>query len=199
MGIRLTMIATLSIAFVIGAAALAHDASWEQNQPTGKGHIKVGDKVPDFSITTLDGKTIKLSELQKDAKRTKNGVVVLSFWCSSCHSCRHYEAQLAKMAKDYAGQAAVMALDANADDTAEGVAAFIKKKTLDLPVVLDQRGHSADTLGIKVTTTTVVIDGDGVLRYCGQFKAKGGASAEEALKAVLAGNEVAISTTPHNG
>lgn len=199
MRFRIVMFVIVSSMFVIGAAAVAHHAMRAQNQPTGKGHVKVGDKVPDFSIKTLDGKTIRLSELQKDAKRTKNGVVVLSFWCSSCHSCRHIEAQLAKLGKDYAGQAAVMALDANSDDTAEGVAAFIKKKGLDLPVVLDPSGHLADVLGIKVTTTTVVIDGNGVLRYCGQFKAKGGASAEEALKAVLAGNEVTVATTPHNG
>ena len=40
-----------------------------------QGRVKVGDKVPDFSVRTPDDKNIKLSELQKDAKRTKNGVV----------------------------------------------------------------------------------------------------------------------------
>jgi len=163
------------------------------------GGIKVGDKVPDFSIKTLDGKSVKLSEMQKDAERTKKGVVVLSFWCTTCHSCRDVEGHLAKMAKDYAGQAAVIALDANADDTAQRVAAFVKKKGLTVPVILDPTGHTADVLGIKVTTTTVIIDGNGVLRYCGQLTRKAGASAEEALKAVLAGDEVSVKTTPHNG
>ena len=50
--------------------------------------FKVGDKVPDFAVRTLDGKSVKLSDLQSDKKRTKNGVVVLSFWCSTCVSCR---------------------------------------------------------------------------------------------------------------
>ena len=109
------------------------------------------------------------------------------------------EAHLDKLAKDYAGQAAVIALDANADDTAQSVAEFLKKNGLTLPVVLDASGHSADVFGIKVTTTTVVIDGNGILRYCGQFKANGGASAEEALKTVLAGKDVRVTTTTHNG
>jgi peroxiredoxin len=169
----------------------------EGNAPQGS--VKVGDKVPDFSVRTLDGKTVKLSELQKDEKRTKKGVVVLSFWCKTCHSCRHVENQLAKLYKDYEGQAAVMALDANADETAESVAAFVKKKGLELPIVLDPSGKTADLFGVKRTTTTVVIDGNSVLRYCGQFQQKGGGSAEAALKAVLAGQEVAIKTTPHNG
>ena len=164
-----------------------------------QGSVKVGDKVPDFSVRTLDGKSVKLSELQKDEKRNKKGVVVLSFWCTTCHSCRHVENQLAKLSKDFEGQAAVMALDANADDTAQDVAAFLKKKGLALPIVLDPSGLTADLFGVQRTTTTVVIDGNGVLRYCGQFRQKGGGSAEDALKAVLAGKEVAIKTTPHYG
>jgi len=169
------------------------------NETPPQGSVKVGDKVPDFSVRTLDGKSVKLSELQKDAKRTKNGVVALSFWCTTCHSCRDVEHLLAKLYKDYRGQAAVIALDANANETAEGVAAFLKKKGLELPTVLDPSGNTADLFGVKRTTTTVVIDGNGVLRYCGQFRQKGGGSAEEALKAVLAGQEVGVKTTLHHG
>ncbi|MCI0464157.1 MAG: TlpA family protein disulfide reductase [Gemmataceae bacterium] len=164
-----------------------------------QGSVKVGDKVTDFSVRTLDGKSVKLSELQKDERRTKKGVVVLSFWCSTCHSCRDVEHLLAKLSKDYEGQAAVIALDANADETAERVAAFAKKNGLELPIVLDPSGSAADLFGVRRTTTTVVIDGSGLLRYCGQFRQKDGGSAEAALKAILAGQEVAIKTTPHNG
>lgn len=109
------------------------------------------------------------------------------------------EGHLGKLAKDYAGQDVVIALDANADDTPQVVAAFVKENGLTMPVTLDPSGHTADVFRIEKTTTTVVIDGNGVLRYPVQFKQKGGASAEEALNAVLAGNEVVVKTTPHNG
>lgn len=175
-----------------------HQGGGHQDDKALTGGIKVGDKVPDFSVRTLESKSVKLSQLQKDQERTKNGVVVLSFWCATCHSCRDVEDLLARLAKDYSGQAAVFALDANADDTPQDVAAFLKKNGLTLPVVFDPIGHAADVFGIQRTTTTVVIDGNGVLRYCGQFRQKD-ASAEEALKAVLAGDEVVVKTTPHNG
>jgi peroxiredoxin len=168
--------------------------------PKRKGAVTVGEKVPDFSVRGLDGKAVTLSQLQKDAGRTKQGVVVLSFWCSTCASCRRVEHRLDKLARDYKGQAAVIALDANAGETAERVAAFAKEKGLSLPIVLDPGGRTADLFGTEVTTTTVVIDGKGVLRYCGRFgQDDGAASAEAALKAVLAGKEVAVKTTPHDG
>src|SRR5262249_14865167 len=149
-------------------------------RPKRKGQIAVGDKVPDFSVRTLDGKTVKLSELRKDRKRTRKGVIVLTFWCSTCQSCRRVEQHLDKLARDYKGQAAVIALDANAGETAERVAAFARKKGLVLPIVLDPDGGTADVFGTEVTTTTVVIDGKGVLRYCGRFGQGDGGGAEAA-------------------
>jgi cytochrome c biogenesis protein CcmG/thiol:disulfide interchange protein DsbE len=168
-------------------------------QAAPEAKVKVGDKVPDFVVRTLDGKSVRLSELQKDPRRTKSGIVVLSFWCSTCHSCRDVEHLLAKLYKEYEGQAAVFAVGANADETGESVTAFVKENRLALPVVLSPTGDTADLFGVNVTTTTVVIDGNGVLRYCGQFQHKDGGSAEKALKAVLAGKEVAIKTTSHLG
>jgi peroxiredoxin len=170
------------------------------SKPKREGAVAVGEQVPDFSVRTLDGKTLKLSDLQKDGRRTKQGVVVLSFWCSTCSSCRRVEHHLDKLATDYKGQAAVIALDANAGETAERVTAFAKEKALVLPIVLDPGGRTADTFGTEVTTTTVVIDGNGILRYCGRFgQGDETGSAEAALKAVLAGKEVAVKTTPHDG
>src|SRR5262249_21645556 len=108
-----------------------HDGAHHHQEAAPQGKIKVGDKVPDFSVRTLDGKSVKLSELQKDAKRTKNGVVVLAFWCTTCHSCRDVEDLLAKLSREYEGQAAVFALTANANETAQDVIAFLKKKGLE--------------------------------------------------------------------
>ena len=169
------------------------------NETAPEGSVKIGDVVPDFLVQMLDGQSVKLSELQKAEGRTAKGVVVLSFWCTTCHSCRDMEHLLARLHQDYQGQAAVIALAANADETAGTVTAFIEETGLELPIVLDPSGHTADLFGVNRTTTTVVIDGDRALRYCGQFRHNGGGSAEEALKSVLAGNDVAIQTTPHNG
>jgi RNA polymerase sigma factor (sigma-70 family) len=176
-----------------------HQPGSDDGKPPAEAHVAVGQKVPDFTVTDLDGRKVTLRELQKDRKRTKKGVIVLSFWCSFCGSCRRVEQRLDQLARKFEGEAAVLALDASAGETAARVREFAQKNGLSLPILLDPTGSTADLFGTKVTTTTVVIDGEGVLRYCGRFANGDHGYAEEALKAVLAGREVRVNTTPHDG
>jgi len=158
--------------------------------------VAVGEKVPEFSVRDLQGRTWKLSELQK---QTKGGVVSLTFWCSFCHSCRHIDASVNELAKAQQGKAAVVLVDASAGETAERVQSFAQKKGLTLPILMDAEGKSADLFGVKVTTTTLVIDGSGVLRYRGRFEQNGQALAQEAIAAVAAGKPVATRETQPKG
>jgi hypothetical protein len=73
------------------------------------------------------------------------------------------------------------------------------EKGVSLPILLDETGHTADFFGTDFTTTTVVIDATGVLRYYGQFAHDNHAYAEAALAVVLKGQPVASPTTPHQG
>ncbi|MDA1016929.1 MAG: TlpA disulfide reductase family protein [Planctomycetota bacterium] len=160
--------------------------------------IAIGEKVPDFSVT-LDGKARKLSEFQKDTTLTADGTLVLTFWCSFCHSCRHVEADLDKLAKKHRGKAGVIAIDASFGETLEEVTAFAKKKGLTLPIALSEDGTAADVFGVKSTTTTVVIDRDGKLQYFGQFADRQHTYAADALDAVLARKDVPIKRTRPKG
>jgi thiol-disulfide isomerase/thioredoxin len=160
--------------------------------------IKVGDKVPDFEVT-LDGRTWTLSELRQNKDMTPNGTLVLTFWCSFCHSCRDVERDLDKLAREYHGKAGVIAIDASFGETRQAVTAFAKKRGLTMPIALNTSGSAADILGVKSTTTTVVIDSTGTLRYLGQFRDRRHAFAREALKAVLAGTEIGIKVTRPKG
>ena len=160
--------------------------------------ISVGDKVPEF-VVTIAGKKRTLSELRQDAALSEGGTLVLTFWCSFCHSCRHIEQRLDKLAKRYSGRVGVIALDASAGETTEVVAEFAKENGLSLPIALNPSGTAADIFGVQVTTTTIVIDSKGILRYRGQFGASGHAYAAEALEAVLAGEDVRVKKTRQKG
>ena len=181
-----------------GSGHAGHGNNHEDGAADNSLTIAIGDKVPDFEVV-IDGKTWKLSELREDAAVTEDGTLVLTFWCSFCHSCRHVEQHLDELAKQYQGKVGVIALDVSFGETAEGVAEFASKKGLTLPIALDSDGTAADIFGTRVTTTTVVIDGDGVLRYCGQFGDKENAFAQDALEEVLGGEEVTVKKTRHKG
>ena len=182
--------------------ALRHESHAQQagsgKSGVGSSRISIGDKVPDFEVT-IDGKKFMLSELQGDTTLTENGTLVLTFWCSFCHSCRDVDQRLDKLATQYQGQVGVIALDASAGETTEAVAEFASKHSLSVPIALNASGTAADIFGTRVTTTTIVIDSKGILRYCGQFADRQHAYAADALKAVLAGEEVRVKKTRHKG
>ncbi len=166
-----------------------HDAA-----PGKAALVQVGQ--PDFSVTDLSGATLTLSDLRK---KTPSGAVTLTYWCSFCHSCRHLEKRLDEFARQQRDKAAVVLIDASAGETPEGVSAFAMKTGLTLPILLDEGGKSVDLFGIKTTTTTLVIDVKGILRYRGQFKQGEKEPAVAALQAVLTGKEVLQKETAQRG
>ena len=160
--------------------------------------IEIGDKVPDFEVT-IAGQTRKLSELQRDTAITADGTISLTFWCSFCHSCRDVEHDLDQLARQYKGKVGVIAVDASFGETTANVAEFAQKEGLMLPIALNESGNVADIFGVATTTTTVVIDSDGVLRYRGQFGNKSRAYAADAIDAVLTGKQMPVKETEHRG
>ena len=162
------------------------------------GGLAIGEVVPDFEVT-LDGKVWKLSELRANKELTADGTLALTFWCSFCHSCRDVEMDLDKLAGELKGKAGVIAIDASAGETAEEIAEFKTTKGLTLPIAVNADASVADLFGIKVTTTTVVIDREGVLRYCGQFADRDHTYATDALAAVMADTDVAVPESAHRG
>ena len=137
--------------------------------------------------------------LHLDSAALKGKVVVIDFWATWCAPCMQEMPDIEAYKKRLAGRKDVTLLSVNVTEEADDVRAFVKKRGVTVPVVLDPEGRTADLFGVELTTTTMVIDGEGVLRYCGQFRKRGGGSAEDALKAVLDGKEVAVKTTPHSG
>lgn len=160
--------------------------------------IKPGGKVPDLGLTSLEGKSLPVDVLLKnDDGKPRPAVLVV--WCSTCPSCRMAEERIAAFAGKYKDRAAVCFLDANVGETAEKAKAALAKKNLAMTVLLDPDGKSVSAFGLSCTTTALVIDASGVLRYHGRFDQNDSHYAEDALKEVLAGKDVTMSTTAEAG
>lgn len=122
--------------------------------PADYGYIvKIGQQVPDFSTTTTDGKTVRISEL-------KGKIVMLQFTASWCGVCRkempHIEAEIWKKYKDNP-TFALYGIDL--DEPKDIVEKFAKQIPVTYPLALDPKGgifYQFAEKGAGVTRNVIV-------------------------------------------
>lgn len=130
--------------------------------PADYGYIvKIGQQAPDFSTTSTDGKTVRLSEL-------KGKVVMLQFTASWCSVCRkempHIEADIWEKYKDNSNFA-LYGIDL--DEPVKKVKDFASQIPVTYPLLLDPKGkifYSFAEKGAGVTRN-VIIDKSGKIVY----------------------------------
>jgi cytochrome c biogenesis protein CcmG, thiol:disulfide interchange protein DsbE len=115
----------------------------------------VGHPAPDFMLTTVAGKTVKLSEL-------RGTPVVLNFWATWCPPCRAELPELQAASQRLAGQVAIIGVD-QAEAPAD-VQAFASKLGLTYPLPLDTNGDASRRYAVRSLPTTFFIDRAGTIR-----------------------------------
>lgn len=116
----------------------------------------------DFSLTSLDGRTVRLSEL-------RGQVVILDFWATWCGPCRMALPHLQDI-HDRFGDKGVTIVAVAMDDGGERVVRpFVAKQGLRFPVVLPDDKVVKDFGPVRGLPTTVLIGPDGKIhkRYLG--------------------------------
>ena len=115
--------------------------------------VKVGQQIPDFSMTTTDGKTIRTTDL-------KGKIVMLQFTASWCGVCRkempHIEAEIWKEHKNNPNFA-LFGIDL--DEPVEKVKEFAKQIPITYPLALDPKGgifYQFAEKGAGVTRNVIV-------------------------------------------
>jgi peroxiredoxin len=118
-----------------------------------KGKPEVGQQAPDFELTDLQGKKVRLSDFRGKA-------VMLNFWGSWCEPCRSEMPALQAAYEKYKDQGfVVIAVNiAEADVTA---AAFAKDYGLTFPIWLDRNRDVVRQYQIGPIPTSFFIDPNG--------------------------------------
>ena len=170
----------------LGAGCTRPDAGHpSQEAPSSR----IGQVVKDFELTDSAGESARLS-LLRSSPDEKGTIAVLTFWCTTCHSCREIERDFDAKAKEYESRGVrFFMVDSNSTDDAQRVNQFKEDNDLNFRVLMDPQSEVARYFGAKLTTTTAVVDAEGRLRYYGGFP-----WADEAVRSLIAGEEVA---TPH--
>ncbi|MBX3169130.1 MAG: TlpA family protein disulfide reductase [Candidatus Eremiobacteraeota bacterium] len=140
------------------------------------------------TLVELDGRQVSLDELRRAGKP-----LVLMTWCSHCACCRSGEKTLLELARRYP-EMEMRALDAQFGDDAKQVQGYLQRQKLRLPVLFDPRGGLCRLLGIRTSTTALVWDTRGEMRYFGNLAGLPGA-----LKQLHSGQAVVPPSTPQQG
>lgn len=126
---------------------------------------EVGYSAPDFELTDLDGKRVRLSDF-------RGKPVVLNFWATWCPPCRQ-ELPIFQDLHQRRGDAFVL-LAVSEGESQQDVLAFVHEYGYTFRVLLDPQlsvGRAYDARGIP---KTFVIDPDGVIVYIRQGTVKTG-------------------------
>lgn len=112
---------------------------------------KLGDMMPDFTITAVDGTEYTLSELLKTKR-----AVVLNFWYIECQPCNMEFPFMEEAYEEYDDKIEILAMNpVNQDE--EAIAAFQKTNGLSFPMAkVDPAWEKM--MGLTAYPTTVVID-----------------------------------------
>jgi peroxiredoxin len=115
-----------------------------------------GFAAPDFTLDTLDGQAITLSDLQGQ-------VVLINFWASWCLPCREEMPAIQQVYEQYHDQGFVV-LAVNLQEQDAQVAAFTDQLGLTFPVLMDRDGDVFDRYRVMALPSTFFVDRAGVIQ-----------------------------------
>jgi thiol-disulfide isomerase/thioredoxin len=115
----------------------------------------IGSLAPDFDLQTLEGKSLKLSDLRGKA-------VLLNFWATYCAPCKVEMPWFVELQKEYGPQGFQIIGVANDDASTQEIANFAKDMGINYPILLGKDSVS-DTYKVSVLPTTYFLDRDGKL------------------------------------
>nr|WP_026286146.1 redoxin domain-containing protein [Salsuginibacillus kocurii] len=118
------------------------------------GALEEGDPAPDFTLETLTGETVSLSDYE-------GRPVFLNFWATWCPPCR---AEMPDMERFYeAYDMEILAV--NLRENAEEVQSFVEELGLTFPILMDENVEVADAYNVQPIPTSYFIDSDGIIRH----------------------------------
>ncbi|MBO5287213.1 MAG: redoxin domain-containing protein [Clostridia bacterium] len=117
---------------------------------------QVGDVIHDFSVTTPDGKTYKVSEIL-DTKKA----LLLNFWYTDCTWCLKEFPCMQEAYLEWSDEIEILALDSYYDDTNQMVAQFQAQMGLTFPMaMIDASIENAFYLTDPATGAPIAIPGN---------------------------------------
>jgi cytochrome c biogenesis protein CcmG/thiol:disulfide interchange protein DsbE len=135
-------------------------------------------RVPDFKLTTLDGKTV-------DSKSLLGKAYVVNFWNTWCIPCRQEAPALQEFYAKHADDPNFVMLGIVRDDTRSAVERWVRNRGDEWTIAMDEGGSAALAFGTRGQPETFAISPDGLI--VGYQFGPSSVADLEALRAAAAG------------
>ncbi|HBT47034.1 MAG TPA: peroxiredoxin [Peptococcaceae bacterium] len=154
----------LIVALVAGGFSYWRSGQAEKVPPPGQdpGNRDEAAKAlpaPDFTLPTLDGETVTLSEL-------RGKPVFINFWTTWCPYCVREMPDLQEFYSRYRQEVHMAVINITAEEKSlDDVRNFLAAGGYTFPVLLDTDGDVARRYLVRSIPTSFFLDAQGVLRY----------------------------------
>ncbi|WLD94159.1 peroxiredoxin [Alkalihalobacillus sp. AL-G] len=122
--------------------------------------VEIGNKAPNFKLSTLDGKTVSLSQY-------RGKTVILNFWTTWCTYCKDEIPELINFHHLHKeDDVVILAVNLSSEEESlEPVAMFSDELEIPFTVPLDKEGKVATAYKVYMIPTTYVIASDGTIQH----------------------------------
>ena len=147
--ILIVVAVVISLMLVFGIQKTRH----QSGRQTGASKLQ-GQLAPDFALSTLDGKTVKLSDFRGKA-------VLLNFWATWCEPCKVEMPWFAELQNKYGAQGLQVLGVAMDDAGVKDIAEFAKKLGVNYPILIGKEAVGDQYGGIPYLPSSFYIGRDG--------------------------------------
>jgi peroxiredoxin len=118
--------------------------------------LEIGNTAPDFTLQTIDDKTITLSDF-------RGKIVMVNMWLTECKGCVDEMAHIQAVFDKWSDEELII-LAINTTDSAVTVKEFVNRGGFTFPILVDPRGQASGDYCKFGAPTTFFIDGKGIVR-----------------------------------
>jgi peroxiredoxin len=115
--------------------------------------VEAAELAPDFTLSTIDGKEVKLSNL-------KGRKVMINFWATWCPPCKAEMPDMQQLYNQANGYLDILGINI---DPQNDVAGFVRENQLTFPILLDKTGKVNEDYSILSIPTTLLINEEGMI------------------------------------
>ncbi len=121
---------------------------------------QVGEAMPAFSLTTLDGEVIDSSSL------VGKKPVFLVFWATWCPNCKAEIPHINEMAEEFGPKGMTfIGINVGVNDSEKKVRRYAEKYKMHYPLYFDEGSTLTKKFKVAGTPTVIIVDKSGIVRY----------------------------------